>query len=147
MRDARAGAAMCIDRVEPLVNLADAVGIVGVLGFRQQPRALDRCGEHGLERRRRTTRSFLREIADARAGRRLDSSAVGLIEPGDDLQQRRFSGTVAADQPDAGFRRQRCRRPIEYESAAQAEGDAVKREHGADLVAYQGGMRTLSGVR
>jgi hypothetical protein len=79
---------MCIDRVEPLVNLANTVGIVGVLGFRQQPRALHGCGENGLERRRRTTRSFLGEIADASAGWRLKSSAVGLIEPGDDLQQR-----------------------------------------------------------
>jgi hypothetical protein len=79
---------MGVDGIQAFVNFADAVGIVGVLGFRQQPRALDRCGENGLERRRSTTRSFLGEVADARAGRRLDSSAVGLIESGDDLQQR-----------------------------------------------------------
>jgi hypothetical protein len=49
------------------VDFADAVGILGVLGFRKQLRALGGSGEHGLEGRRRAPRRFLRDIADARA--------------------------------------------------------------------------------
>jgi hypothetical protein len=121
---------MRVDGIEPFVNFTDAVGILGVLGFLQQSRTLFRRREHGLERRRRPARRFLGEIADARAGRRLDGSAVGLIEPGDDFQQRGFSRPVAAHQTDTRFRGQRRRGVIEDEMTAEAEGDAVKRNHG-----------------
>ena len=97
--------AMGVDHRQPLVNLADAMRIVGVLGFFEQRRAFGRGGEHGLERRRRAARRLLRHIADTRAGRGVDAALVGLIDPGDHFQQRRFPGAVAADQADAGFRR------------------------------------------
>ncbi len=59
--------AMRVDRVQPLMDLGDAVPILGMLGFGQKRGALGRRCQHGLERRRLTARRFLREIADARA--------------------------------------------------------------------------------
>lgn len=50
---------------------------------------------------------------------------------GEKLQQRRFSGTVMADQPDrfAGFKIQRQR--VQQGKALDDEADALKREHGS----------------
>ena len=79
---------------------------------------------------------FLREIADARRRRRLDPATIGLECPCDNFQQRGFAGAVATDQPDAGFRRQRCGGAIENEVAAEPKRDAVKREHGTKLTAW-----------
>ena len=133
--------AMGVDHGEPLVNLADAVGIVGMLGFGQQFGAFGRRGKHGLERRRRAARRFLRDIADARTGRGIDAALVGLIDPGDHLEQGRFPGAVAADQADPGSRRQRRRGMVKDQMAAQAEGDAVNREHGdSNLGAIRAGI-------
>ena len=111
--------AMRVDGVEPLVDLADAVRIVRVLGLRQQFRPLLRRGEHGLVRGRFAARRFLRDIADARARRRLDASLVGLIDPGDQFEQRRLAGAVAADQADMRLRRQRRGGVVENKMAAQ----------------------------
>ena len=61
--------AMRVDGVEPLVDLADAMRVVCVLGFGEQSRSLGRRREHGLERRCLPARRFLRDIADARARR------------------------------------------------------------------------------
>ncbi len=44
---------------------------------------------------------LLRQIADGRAGLHETAAAVGLDEPGRDLQQRRFARAVTADQTDA----------------------------------------------
>jgi hypothetical protein len=73
------------------------------------------------------------EIADARARGRFDPAAIRLVEASDQLEQSRFARPVAANQPDAGFRRQRRRCPIENEVAPQAERYAVKNEHGNDF--------------
>ncbi len=58
---------MRIDRIEPLMDFADAMRVVRMLGLGHELRALLRRGEHRLERRSRSTRRFLRDIADARA--------------------------------------------------------------------------------
>ena len=106
-----------------------------MLGFGQQGRALVAAASTVVERRRLTAGRFLRDIADAHTRRRLDPSLIGLVDPGNELEQRGFAGAVAADQTDASLRRQRGRRAIEDEMAAEAQRDAVKREHDADLIA------------
>ena len=106
---------MRVDRVEPLVDFADAVRVLFVLGFRKQRRALGRRRKHVVERRHLAAGCFLREIADARRRRRLDPATIGLECPCDNFQQRGFAGAVATDEPDAGFRRQRCGGAIENE--------------------------------
>ena len=64
------------------------------------------------------------------ARRRFDGAVVGLIDPGDQLQQARFAGAVAADQTDAALRRQRGAGAIENEVAAKTQRDAIDGEHG-----------------
>jgi hypothetical protein len=51
----------------------------------------------------RLSRRFLRHIADARAGWGLDPSLVGLVDPGDRFEQRRFPSAVSATKPARAF--------------------------------------------
>ena len=125
--------AMRVDRIKPFVNFTDTVGILAVLGFRQQQRALGCRGEHGRERRRGASWRLLGDIADTHARRSLDGSVVGFIEPGNDLQQARFTCTVAPHEANVTLRRQGCRSAIKDEMAAQAQGNAFKGEHGAAI--------------
>jgi len=99
--------AMGIDDVQPLVNLADAVRIGGVLDLIEQARSLCRRGEHGGKRSPLPARCFLGDIADTHSRRHFDRSIVGLIDPGNQLQQSRFASAVATDQANATHRRQR----------------------------------------
>ena len=124
------GSAMRVDGVEPLVDLADAVRVVRVLGLGEQFRPLLGRREHGLVRSGFAARRLLRDIADPRARRGLDASLVGLIDPGDDLEQRRLARAVTADQADMRLRRQRRRGLVENKLAPKAQRDAVEREHG-----------------
>ncbi len=99
--------AMGIDGVQPVVDLADAMWVFGVLGLGEKLRALGRRRQHRLERRGIAARRFLRHIADARPGRSIDAALIGLVKSGDHFEQRRFPGAVPADQADMGFGRQR----------------------------------------
>jgi hypothetical protein len=96
---------MRIDGVQPLMDLADAMGILHVLGLRGQARTFGRRCKYGRKRRPLPFGRFLRDIADAHARWRLDGSVVGLIDAGDELQQARLAGAVAANQTDADLRR------------------------------------------
>ena len=75
------GSRMRVDGVEPLVDLADAVRVVRVLGLGEQFRPLLGRREHGLVRSGFAARRFLRDIADPRARRGLDAALVGLADP------------------------------------------------------------------
>ena len=130
MRDGARGRAMRVDGVEPLVDLADAMRIVRVLGLGEQFRPLLGRGQHGLVRGGFAAGRLLRDIADPRARRGLDASLVGLVDPGDDLEQRRLARAVTADQADMRLRRQRRRGLVENKLAPKAQRDAVEREHG-----------------
>src|SRR6476646_6454611 len=121
--------AVRIDRIQPLVDLGDAVPILGVLGFGQKLGALGRRRKHGLKRRRLPARRFLSEVADARPRRHLDPAVVGFMLPGDQLQQRRLAGAVPPDQPDMRPGRERGCRLVENEISAKAERETVKNEH------------------
>src|SRR5947209_8839148 len=67
--------------------------------------------ETGLDisKRRRAIAEIrlLRQIADSGAGLDKAAAAIGLHQAGGDLEERRLAGTVAADQTDALFRRDR----------------------------------------
>jgi hypothetical protein len=67
-----------VDGVQPLVELAEAVRVVAMLGLVQQPRPLGVGGEHGLERCGLPGRRFLRDIAQTSAARHGDVAAVRL---------------------------------------------------------------------
>ncbi len=79
-RPGRGGVA--VDRLDAIVDVADALGIAGRLGLGlgQKVGAFGIGGEHRLERRRRAPRCLLGEIADPRIFRRLHRALVGLGE-------------------------------------------------------------------
>ena len=81
MRAARAGAAWASIAISRSWISPMRCAIVDALGLSQQLGALGIGGEHGLERRRLAARRFLRDIADARAARRLDPPASASIMP------------------------------------------------------------------
>ena len=101
MRAARARRGIGVDRDQPLVDLAEPVGIVARLALVQQRGALDVGGEHGLERRRLTRRRLLRDIAEPAAARHVDAAGVGVERPGDHLHQRRLASTFFLGAPPA----------------------------------------------
>src|SRR3546814_15422210 len=68
---------------------------------------------------------LLRDMAQSGAARHLRRAVIGLEQPRDDAHQRRFSRTVAPDQPDAAPRRQRRGRAVEDDAPAPPDGDAV----------------------
>ena len=71
--------------------------------------------------RRRVEHRLLRHVADAQALGQLQQAVVELLEAGDDLQQRRLAGAVAADEaePLAGLERER--RAVEQRDVAVRE--------------------------
>ncbi len=123
------GRRMGVDRVEPLVDLAEPVGIVAVLAFGHQRGTLDVGGEHGLERGGIAPRRFLRDIAEPGAARHFRGSGVRLEHPGDHPYQRRLARAVAPDQPDPAARRQRGGRAVEDRASAEAHRDVGQVEH------------------
>ncbi len=122
--------AIGIDRIQPLVNCAEAVGLMAMLGLVEQRGALAVGGQHRLDRRGPAGGGVLGDVADPGVARHIDAAAVGIDQPGDHLHQRRLAGTVAADQADSATRRQRRRGAVEDGASAEAHGDAGEIEHG-----------------
>ena len=121
--------AMGIDRVEPFMNLGNAVRVRCMLGFAQERSPLLGRREHGVERRGCAPRRFLGQIADTRAGRCFDLPFVRLVHPSDQLEQRRFACAVAADEAQPGFRRDRNGGAVQNDVAAKAQRDGIERKH------------------
>jgi len=91
---------MRLDLDEARLDLGDAQGLRPGFALSEEPRPLAVGGEHRLERGCSTTRRLLGEKADAMAARQLDRPVIGLQGAADQIEQSRFPGTVAADQPD-----------------------------------------------
>ncbi len=120
----------CVDRQQPLVKVAQAMGIAAMFGLIHQPRTLGVSGEHGIEWRRGPARRFLRDIAEPRLARHLNGAAVGIELADHHLHQGRLSGAIATDQPDPAARRDRSRRAVEDGTPAKAHDDFIDVEHG-----------------
>jgi hypothetical protein len=119
-----------VDRAEPLVDLAEPVGIFEPFGLDHQRGALGIGGEHGLERGGLSGGCFLRDIADARAARHVGAALIGIDLAGDHLDQSRLARAVAPDQPDAATRRQRGTGAVDDDTATETDGDGGKVQHG-----------------
>ena len=100
---------------------------------------LDEIGarvEHGLERRAVVAGRVLVEIGDAGAAAAGDLAAVGSLEAGEDLQQRRLAAAVRPDDADPGLRLDRQVGAVEDEARAERLRDrrgrrAASRRDGA----------------
>ena len=105
-------------------------GSVGVLGLVEQAGALGVGGEHPVEDAFLAARRLLRHVADARDARHGDRAHVGREVAGDDLQQRRLAGAVAADEADLVAGRNARGRPVEDRPALDAVAEVVDVQHG-----------------
>ncbi len=73
-----------------------------VMVVRQQPAFVPESERHGIEDREiRIERRLLHHAGDARAGRDPGVAGIQVGDSGQDAQQRRLAGAVAADEPDA----------------------------------------------
>ena len=112
-------------QAELLQQVARGVAVVG------RPEAAFDIGERGP---RVAEIRLLRQVAHGGAGLDEARAAILLDQPRRDLQQRRFAGTVAADQADAlaGRQAQLCRR--QQRRAAERQRDLLqldqRRRHG-----------------
>ena len=134
---------MRADVGEPGLDLGDAVRVVRGLGFREQRVALAIGPEHDLEQAFRPVRRFLRQPADAPARRHFDVAVLGRDVAGDDVEQRRLAGAVAADQADAGAGRNAGGGVFEQRAAGDADGEIVDDEHARLLADARGAMQPL----
>src|SRR6516162_4359335 len=91
---------MRLDLDQPRLDLGRAQRLHPGLPLGEQPCPLAVGSEHRLQRGPLPARRFLGEKADAIAARHLDRPVVGLQYAADQVEQRRFTGTVAAYQPD-----------------------------------------------
>jgi hypothetical protein len=71
---------------------------------------------------------------------------LGVNLAGDDVEQRRLAGAVAADQADPGTGRDAGGGAFEQCTAGYADSEIVDHEHGARLVAEAGAPRNPSFV-
>jgi hypothetical protein len=108
-----------VERVEtePSEGASGAPVAIG-LGERQGG---ERVEDRRLDRRLEVERRVLLDEGDARAFADRSRPRVGLFEPGDDPEQRRFSGAVRPDETD----------PV---AGADAEGDPGEERSGAELL-------------
>ena len=92
---------MGVDVDKPYLDFRDPVRIMREVGFAQQGVALEVRLEHDFKQAFRPIRCFLCKAAHAPARRDGDSAGLSGQFGTDGLEQRRFAGPVAADQPDA----------------------------------------------
>jgi hypothetical protein len=78
---------------------------------------------HRLERRAPVPQRVLGEEGDADAAAARDRSAVGLVEPGEEPQQRRLPGPVRAHDPDPRSLLDGEVEPVEHDPAAERLAD------------------------
>src|SRR4051812_37418907 len=82
---------------------------------------------HGATRKRE---AVLRQITGGRSFYEGHIAIVGPFEAGEHLEQRRFAGAVAADEPDALFLRHDPIEPLEQGLRAKVFSDCGKLNHG-----------------
>ena len=87
---------------EPRLDLGQAQRLRPGFPLREQTRPLTIGSEHRLERGPLPARRLLGEKADAMAARQFDRPVIGLKDATDQVEEGRFPGAVAADQPDLG---------------------------------------------
>ena len=115
------GRVLLAAEAELLQQIARLVGVVA----RAQPGF-----DIGQRRRIAGEVRLLRQVADAGARLHEALAAIGLDQPGGDLQQRRLARAVAADEAHALARRHRQLDAVEQRRAAEGERDVAELEEG-----------------
>ena len=91
---------MGVDLDQPRLDLGGAQRLGPGLPLGEEAGALMVGGEDRVERARLPARRLLRQKADPIAARQFDRPAIRLRGAADQVQQGRFAGAVAPDQPD-----------------------------------------------
>ncbi len=129
-----------VDRIEPVIDVAQRMRVALMLGGGQQPRALRIGGEHGVEQAHLGARRLLRHRADAPGARPADLAVVGMELAEDHLEQRRFARAVAPDKAHAPPGGEARGRPVQDFAARDADDEVVDAQHGARRIAEPGGV-------
>lgn len=122
-----------VDRRQPLIDMAQAIGVFGMLRLRHQFGAFLVGLQHGVERGRGARWGFLRDIAQPRVAGHVARPLIRVELADHHLHQRGLARAVAADEADTAARRQRGGSAIENGAAAQAHGDGIQVQHGRAL--------------
>jgi hypothetical protein len=130
-----------VDRIQPLIDMAEAIGIMRRLALRHQRGAFLVGRQNGFERRGSAGGRFLRDIAQARVARHFATALVRVELADHHFHQRRFARAVTADEAHAATRRQRGAGAVDNGAAAEAHGDVLQIQHGRPRSSCWGGCQ------
>ena len=122
---------MGVDVGEPGLDLGDAVGVGGGLGFGEQRAALDVGVEHEIDQA--SARRPAPPARPSRCGRSSTSRSppdFGRELAAHDAEQRRLAGAVAPDEADARAGRDGDAGVVDQQALADAIGEVVDMQHG-----------------
>ena len=132
---------MGIDLDEPGLDLGGAQRLRPGLPLGEQAGALIIGGEDRFERASLAARRFLRQETDPVPARQLDRPAIRLQDAPDQVQQGRFAGAVAPDQPDLAALGELRARLVEQNPPADTVCQAGNRQHCARSLRHRGARR------
>ncbi len=121
---------LCTNIRESQLDIGDAVGIRRGFRLLHECEAFGIGCENRVEQGLRPARRFLRDMAEDRLAGHGDRAAFKRNLAEDQLEERRFSAAIAADQPRARCRGELRGRVVEQETIAEAIGEAGERKHG-----------------
>ena len=124
------GGGIRADGDQPFMDLRRAIGGRFSLQRRDQASAFGVGGQHGVEQAALPPRRFLRDMAEARAGREADIPPIGLEVADDGLEQRGLARPVPPDEPEPAPGVERHIRPFHQGPAADAEREVADGENG-----------------
>ena len=132
---------MGVDLDEPGLDLGGPQRLCADLPLGEQAGKLAVGSEDRFERARLTPGRFLRQKPDPVPARQLDRPAIRLPGAADQVQQGRFAGAVAPDQPDLGSFGDLRARPVNEGPPADAVCQAGDRQHRRLLAQPRGARR------
>jgi hypothetical protein len=115
-----------------LVRVRHRLAVVGRLGVRELGLCFGErrvAGEHEVCRALVAFRHLLRDFGDAPARRHRELAGVGAQPRGDQREQRRLAGAIAADEADLLARLDGEAGAVEDELGATAKGELAENEH------------------
>ena len=120
---------MGVDLDEPGLDLGSPQRLRPGVPLGEEAGALMVGGEDRFERARLPARRLLRQKPDPIAARQFDRSAIGVQRAADQIEQGRFAGAVAPDQPDLAALGDLRARLVEQNPPADAVCQAGDGQH------------------
>ena len=115
------------------LDVRDAFGVAGAVGFRKQGRALDVGREHEVDQRLGAARRLLLDAAEAGVPGHGDRAALRREIAADEPEKGGLARTIAPYKPDPRSARQRGGRVVDEDALAEPVGQGVDMQHGGLL--------------